>query len=153
MRPEILAIINDNKSKIGDSYAVLDDDFVALADDLARFFEEEQGNRIMPQPLEPEKFNNSRLYYESPNRAERNQKILNLIGRFLMIALLLGLITFLVTRCSVYKPVQEERAIYDGKDVYWENSRGKVYKLTWGDIKVLGIDSVRTYYLEHNAEQ
>jgi len=62
------------------------------------------------------------------------------------------LILLLISGCTATSQVQE-KAIYKGCEVYWQNTRGKIYKLNYSDIKVLGIDSIRVHYLEQNAER
>lgn len=61
------------------------------------------------------------------------------------------LLLIVLSSCAVSKPVENEHFIYKGNEIY--HSRWEDKPLTWSDIKVLGIDSLRIHYLEMNAER
>lgn len=68
----------------------------------------------------------------------------------LILALLLAGCAPIIDRTHTTEP---EYFYYSDQDIFHVARNGRVSKLSWSDIKVLGIDSLKMYYLEKNAER
>ena len=74
---------------------------------------------------------------------------------WLVTAILIGILMFIggcSPKMTISNPSAQEYAYYEGRDIYWVNQRGEVFRLNWSDIRALGIDSLRVQFLDRNAE-